>query len=278
MRSRRRSRERLRNGSALRREAHQTHAAVRPVSLRRVRADRRSTRSCARQVERPSPAFPVHVPRPGRQARPVCAASNSPLRPPPPTPPAPPTPSGADTARKHNPVPTPRRTQRPDTSAPAPTGGPTPSGTCVKSDAVNPDRVRQADAAGRPNGRRPHLAMPAEPRTSISNISRRRSGMPSWRRPRCRCDARSRCTGTLPATAVSAGSCWRLATGCSAKRSRATRQFTARSLAPLNPGGTIYRTKSAALERCADDLAELARAVYRIDLTAPARSVRSRPG
>jgi hypothetical protein len=41
-------------------------------------------------------------------------------------------------------------------------------------------------------------------------------------------------------------------------------------LGTLNPSGTVYRTKSAALEQCADDLVELARTVYRIDLTAPA--------
>ena len=40
-------------------------------------------------------------------------------------------------------------------------------------------------------------------------------------------------------------------------------------LGTLNPDGTIYRTKSAALQQCADELAELASAVYLIDLTAP---------
>jgi hypothetical protein len=39
-------------------------------------------------------------------------------------------------------------------------------------------------------------------------------------------------------------------------------------LGSLNPDGTIYRTKSEALEQCADDLVDLAGAVYRIDLTA----------
>jgi hypothetical protein len=41
-------------------------------------------------------------------------------------------------------------------------------------------------------------------------------------------------------------------------------------LGTLNPDGTIYRTRSAALEQCADDLVELAWAVYQIDLTARA--------
>ena len=38
-------------------------------------------------------------------------------------------------------------------------------------------------------------------------------------------------------------------------------------LGTVNPDGTIYRTKSAALEQCAEDLVELAWAVYQIDLT-----------
>jgi hypothetical protein len=46
-------------------------------------------------------------------------------------------------------------------------------------------------------------------------------------------------------------------------------------LGTLNPDGTIYRTKSEALEQCANDLAELTGAVYQIDLTVPeALSVR----
>jgi hypothetical protein len=38
-------------------------------------------------------------------------------------------------------------------------------------------------------------------------------------------------------------------------------------LGTVNPDGTSYRTRSAALERCAYDLVELARSVYRLDLT-----------
>jgi hypothetical protein len=38
-------------------------------------------------------------------------------------------------------------------------------------------------------------------------------------------------------------------------------------LGTANPDGTSYRTRSAALERCAYDLVELARSVYQIDLT-----------
>jgi hypothetical protein len=39
-------------------------------------------------------------------------------------------------------------------------------------------------------------------------------------------------------------------------------------LGTVNADGTIYRTKSAALEQCAFELAELARTVYGVDVTA----------
>jgi len=41
-------------------------------------------------------------------------------------------------------------------------------------------------------------------------------------------------------------------------------------LGTLNPDGTIYHTKSEALEQCAEDLVNLARAVYQVDVTADA--------
>lgn len=40
-------------------------------------------------------------------------------------------------------------------------------------------------------------------------------------------------------------------------------------LGTVNPDGTVYRTRSEALERCAEDLVELSAAVYQVDLTAP---------
>ena len=50
-------------------------------------------------------------------------------------------------------------------------------------------------------------------------------------------------------------------------------------LGTLNEDGTCYRTKSAALERCAYDLVELARSVYQLDLaTSQALSVRDLAG
>jgi hypothetical protein len=40
-------------------------------------------------------------------------------------------------------------------------------------------------------------------------------------------------------------------------------------LGTVNPDGTVYRTRSAALAQCAEDLVELADVVYQIDLSAP---------
>ena len=69
-----------------------------------------------------------------------------------------------------------------------------------------------------------------------------------------------------------AGIRWELLAACDWMQCRARPRYSpvhGEKLGTENPGGTIYRTKSAALERCADDLVELARAVYRIDLDVP---------
>jgi hypothetical protein len=67
---------------------------------------------------------------------------------------------------------------------------------------------------------------------------------------------------------------WELLAACDWMQCRAQSRYSpvhGEKLGTANPGGTIYRTKSEALEQCADDLAELAWAVYRIDLTAAAK-------
>ena len=64
---------------------------------------------------------------------------------------------------------------------------------------------------------------------------------------------------------------WELLAACDWMQCAAQPRYSpvhGEKLGTLNPGGTIYRTKSEALEQCADDLVELARAVYRIDLAA----------
>jgi len=71
--------------------------------------------------------------------------------------------------------------------------------------------------------------------------------------------------------ARSAGISWQLLAACDWMQCKAHPRFSpvhGEKLATVNVDGTVYRTKSAALTRCARDLVELAGAVYRIDLTA----------
>ncbi len=64
---------------------------------------------------------------------------------------------------------------------------------------------------------------------------------------------------------------WELLAACDWMQCAAQPRYSpvhGEKLGTVNPDGTIYRTKSEALEQCADDLVELAWAVYGIDLTA----------
>jgi hypothetical protein len=65
---------------------------------------------------------------------------------------------------------------------------------------------------------------------------------------------------------------WELLAACDWMQCEAQPRYSpvhGEKLGTVNPDGTIYRTKSEALEQCADDLVELARTVYEIDLAAP---------
>jgi len=65
---------------------------------------------------------------------------------------------------------------------------------------------------------------------------------------------------------------WELLAACDWMQCQAQQRYSpvhGEKLGAVNPDGTIYRTKSAALQQCAEDLVTLARAVYGIDLTAP---------
>ncbi len=65
---------------------------------------------------------------------------------------------------------------------------------------------------------------------------------------------------------------WELLAACDWMQCEAHPRYSpvrGEKLGTRNPDGTVYRTKSEALEQCADDLAELAWAVYQIDLTKP---------
>jgi len=65
---------------------------------------------------------------------------------------------------------------------------------------------------------------------------------------------------------------WELLAACDWMQCQAQPRYSAvhgEKLGTANPDGTVFRTRSAALAQCADDLTELAGAVYLIDLTTP---------
>jgi hypothetical protein len=67
---------------------------------------------------------------------------------------------------------------------------------------------------------------------------------------------------------------WRLLAACDWMQCEAHARHSpvhGERLGTVNPDGTVYRTKSAALAQCALDLVDLAQTVYAIDLTSPAR-------
>jgi hypothetical protein len=69
-----------------------------------------------------------------------------------------------------------------------------------------------------------------------------------------------------------AGVRWELLAACDWMQCRARQGYSpvcGEKLGTLNPDGTVYHTRSEALEQCAEDLVKLAGTVYHIDLTAP---------
>ena len=65
---------------------------------------------------------------------------------------------------------------------------------------------------------------------------------------------------------------WELLAACDWMQCKARPGYSpvhGEKLASVNTDGTVYHTKSAALEQCATDLGELARSVYQIDVTGP---------
>ncbi|MDR0343099.1 MAG: hypothetical protein LBI49_08230, partial [Nocardiopsaceae bacterium] len=87
--------------------------------------------------------------------------------------------------------------------------------------------------------------------------------------------ARERLLGGEPLyrdVASSAGIHWALLAACDWMQCEARPRYSpvrGEKLGTPNPDGTAYRTKSEALEQCADDLVQLAWAVYQVDLTRP---------
>jgi hypothetical protein len=65
---------------------------------------------------------------------------------------------------------------------------------------------------------------------------------------------------------------WELLAACDWMQCGARSRYSpvhGEKLGTVNADGTIYRTKSEALEQCADELVQLAQTVYRVDLAAP---------
>jgi hypothetical protein len=68
------------------------------------------------------------------------------------------------------------------------------------------------------------------------------------------------------------GISWELLAACDWMQCQAHPRYSpvhGEKLGTPGPGGAVYRTRSAALARCAADLAGLAAAVYQLDLAAP---------
>jgi hypothetical protein len=66
---------------------------------------------------------------------------------------------------------------------------------------------------------------------------------------------------------------WELLAACDWMQCEARPRYSpvhGEKLGAINPDGTIYHTKSEALAQCTEDLIDLAKAVYQIDLTAEA--------
>jgi len=65
---------------------------------------------------------------------------------------------------------------------------------------------------------------------------------------------------------------WELLAACDWMQCKARAGYSpvhGEKLGAVNHDGSVYRTKSAALEQCAEDIVALARSVYQIDVTAP---------
>ena len=199
--------------------------------------------------------------------------------------PAQPTDPAPSPARPTAPAPSPAHAAAPAPTTAQPAGR---SARTTSSPSATPVQAVQSDA-GRPLSG----AMP-----STQTVSARRMPTPiSERRRRARAarPATSRYQQQIPLSvknaflaaaraplvraeplyrdvASHAGISWELLAACDWMQCKARPRYSpvhGEKLGTENPGGTIYRTKSAALERCADDLVELARAVYRIDLDEP---------
>jgi flagellum-specific peptidoglycan hydrolase FlgJ len=180
----------------------------------------------------------------------------------------------APPARTARPRPSPSATPGPDSESPAPRpqesaprghGTPQPPDPAPSTQAASYQRMH---APGQPA---PKIAS----RTARPRKIRYQQGIPPSVRHAFVSVARAPLLRAEPLyqdVASHSGIRWELLAACDWMQCEAQKRYSpvhGEKLGTVNPDGTIYRTKSAALDRCADDLVELAHAVYRIDLTAP---------
>ena len=173
----------------------------------------------------------------------------------------------------------------PRTAPAAPTGtwAPTPLARATpapSTQSASGRRLRQASPA-------PHAASPKRPprpasRQPKKTATRNAGALREQYQPHIPPSVRNIFTATakVPLTreeplyrdvASHSGIRWELLAACDWMQCEARPRYSpvhGEKLGTVNPDGTVYRTKSAALQQCADDLIELARTVYRIDLTA----------
>jgi flagellum-specific peptidoglycan hydrolase FlgJ len=194
----------------------------------------------------------------------------------------------------------------PATGTPAPArNGPTPGGASIPgvpysapfASATAPGAAPAPSAAPRPDSVSESVLRLPRPTRSGQEPARRRAQAPASSQPRKSHSQRAR-PGTvryqqrIPPSVRNAfvtvakvrllraeplyrdvashsGLHWQLLAACDWMQCEARPRYSpvhGEKLGTLNPDGTIYRTKSEALEQCADDIVELAGAVYRIDL------------
>jgi flagellum-specific peptidoglycan hydrolase FlgJ len=212
-------------------------------------------------VETAGPAVPLRTATPGTEAPTSPGPANPAPASPAPADPAPASPAPADPARG-TPVPAapastmagpdtesdsyrPLRTGVHTTRSTPPTEAAAPAGSQVR---LTPSRrVRASTARYRPQ-------IPPPVGTAFTALAR----VPLMRDEPLYRDVASH-----------SGIRWELLAACDWMQCEARPRHSpvhGEKLGTINPDGTIYRTKSEALEQCADDLVELAAAVYGIDL------------
>jgi flagellum-specific peptidoglycan hydrolase FlgJ len=217
----------------------------------------------------PRPSGPSPMPRPSAPA-PSPRSSGQPGWPSPSEPALAPRPSGpAPAPESIQPTPTPTQTPSPAptrSAQSAPAGSPAPSRPSskpIQAQLVSDIRMprtsnRSARTGAAPLARHYHHHLPLPVKNAFLSTARGPilSAKPLYRD-----------------VASHSGLRWELLAACDFMQCEARPRYSpvhGEKLGTLNPDGTIYHTKSEALEQVAEDLIDLAGAVYAIDLTAEA--------